>query len=181
MLLRDGLSQATIARELGVAKSTVAYHARRVLEPDPKFNRRYDWAEIQRFYDEGHSISECQERFGFARETWNSARRRGDVRARPPRMPVEELLSARRQRGHLKSRLLAAGLKDGRCERCGIAEWLGEPLSLALHHVNGDGSDNRLENLELLCPNCHSQTDNFAGRARRVSPRRGRRSARTGT
>jgi 5-methylcytosine-specific restriction endonuclease McrA len=33
-----------------------------------------------------------------------------------------------------------------------------------LHHVNGDGRDNRLENLQLLCPNCHSQTDNFAGR-----------------
>jgi hypothetical protein len=41
-------------------------------------------------------------------------------------------------------------------------------LSLALHHRNGDGEDNRLENLELLCPNCHSQTDTFAGRNRRA-------------
>jgi 5-methylcytosine-specific restriction endonuclease McrA len=67
-------------------------------------------------------------------------------------------------RGHLKGRLLGAGLKEGRCELCGINEWRGEPLSLALHHVNGDGQDNRLENLQLLCPNCHSQTPNFSGR-----------------
>jgi 5-methylcytosine-specific restriction endonuclease McrA len=61
---------------------------------------------------------------------------------------------------------VAAGLKDERCERCGLTDWRGQPLSLALHHVNGDGADNRLENLQLLCPNCHSQTPNFAGRNR---------------
>ena len=67
-------------------------------------------------------------------------------------------------RWNIKRRLLAAGLKEPRCERCGIEDWLGEPLTLALHHVNGDNRDDRLENLALLCPNCHSQTENFAGR-----------------
>jgi hypothetical protein len=38
------------------------------------------------------------------------------------------------------------------------------PLSMALHHVNGDGSDNRLENIKFLCPNCHAQTSNYGGR-----------------
>jgi hypothetical protein len=66
----------------------------------------------------------------------------------------------------LKRRLLAAGLKVNRCETCGIDEWRGKPLSMALHHINGDGLDNRLENLMLLCPNCHAQTPNFSGRAR---------------
>ena len=61
---------------------------------------------------------------------------------------------------------MATGLKDNRCELCGIDSWRGEPLSLALHHVNGDPNDNRLVNLELQCPNCHSQTENFAGRNR---------------
>ena len=70
-------------------------------------------------------------------------------------------------RTHLKGRLFAEGLKENRCERCGITEWRGSPLAMALHHSNGDGLDNRLENLQLLCPNCHSQTENFAGRGRR--------------
>jgi Zn finger protein HypA/HybF involved in hydrogenase expression len=65
---------------------------------------------------------------------------------------------------NLKARLFQAGLKEQRCERCGIADWRGNPLSFALHHVNGDRHDNRLENLEIMCPNCHSQTDNFARR-----------------
>jgi Zn finger protein HypA/HybF involved in hydrogenase expression len=82
-------------------------------------------------------------------------------------MPIAILLAGPRNRTHLKGRLIAEGLKENRCEECGLTEWLGRPLSMALHHVNGDGRDNRLENLRLLCPNCHSQTDNFAGRGRK--------------
>ncbi|MFP5389898.1 MAG: HNH endonuclease [Thermoleophilia bacterium] len=82
-------------------------------------------------------------------------------------MPIEQLLvddRAQTNRSHLKQRLLAEGLKENLCEQCGIAEWRGRALSLALHHLNGNAKDNRLENLELLCPNCHAQTENFAGR-----------------
>ena len=67
-LLDNGLSGAAIARELGISKSTVSYHKRRLGEPlDTRCNRRYDWDAVQRFYDAGHSISECQVHFGFAR------------------------------------------------------------------------------------------------------------------
>jgi hypothetical protein len=167
-LLRFGFTQAEIVAVTGRAKSTIAYHMRNLGKPpDQRFNRRYDWDEVQRFYDAGYSISDCQGYFGFSRKTFNDARLRGVIVTRPQAMPVEKLLGGRRQRGHLKRRLIRLGLKQERCEICGISDWLGKPLSLALHHINGDGDDNRLENLELLCPNCHSQTDNFAGRALR--------------
>jgi DNA-binding transcriptional ArsR family regulator len=170
-LLEQGMSGAQIARALGISKSTVAYHRRRLGHPvDERCNRRYDWAEIQRYYDAGHSITECQLRFGFNRQTWHAARQRGQVRSRPQALPLAQLLvkGVKRGRFNVKSRLIAAGLKEDRCELCGLDTWRGRPLAMALHHVNGDVLDNRLENLRLLCPNCHSQTENFSGRNRRA-------------
>ena len=52
------------------------------------------------------------------------------------------------------------------CEKCGLEIWQGQPIPLEIHHVNGDNTDNRLENLLLLCPNCHALTNNYRGRAK---------------
>ena len=66
---------------------------------------------------------------------------------------------------HTKNRILANNLIEYKCACCGnVGEWNGRPLVLQLDHINGDNCDNRLENLRFLCPNCHSQTDTFAGR-----------------
>lgn len=61
-------------------------------------------------------------------------------------------------------RLIESNYKSYVCENCGISEWDGKPLKLQVHHINGDHYDNRIENLQLLCPNCHTQTDTYAGR-----------------
>lgn len=72
-------------------------------------------------------------------------------------LPLDAILvekSTYRANGRLRQRLIAAGLKPPNCERCGLMTWLGSPLPLALDHVNGIHTDNRLENLRILCPNC---------------------------
>ena len=61
----------------------------------------------------------------------------------------------------IRKPLLEFGLKENKCEICGISEWNGNPLTCQLHHINGNRTDNRLENLQMLCPNCHSQTENY--------------------
>jgi transposase-like protein len=166
-LMAGGLSQAQIARQLGISKPTVCFHMRMLgVAPKADFARRYNWDEIRAYYEAGHSMTECRRHFGFSRNAWWDAIRRGAINPRPRLEPIEMVLSGEkpRNRYHIKSRLLAEGLKEPRCERCGLTEWRGQHLSLELHHVNGDGRDNRLENLVLLCPNCHSQTDTWGGR-----------------
>ena len=168
--LAAGLSQAATARELGLSPAAVAHHARQLgYAARTECARRYDWAEVQRYYDDGHSVAECRRRFGMANKTFTDAVRRGAIVTRPQALPVADLFVAgpRRNRCHLKTRLLNSGLKAPLCEECGLEEWRGKPLSLELHHVNGDGRDNRLENLRLLCPNCHSQTENWGRRGKR--------------
>ncbi len=166
-LLDEGHSQREIARRLGIGKTAVVFHARRLhLPADPRFARRYDWTEIRAAYDGGLSFRQCRERFGFSSVAWSAAVQRGDIVPRPRRIPIEELLvdDRRTARNHLKWRLLDEGLKRNQCEECGITEWLGEPLTMQLHHVNGNGSDNRLENIKFLCANCHSQTDTYGAK-----------------
>jgi Zn finger protein HypA/HybF involved in hydrogenase expression len=169
-MLDFGIGTNEIARALGVSRATVAYHKARLgCSMEEPAGVRYDWAAIQRYYDDDHSVAECIERYGFSRWAWAYAVKRGAIVPRPKSLPLDQLLKQTpRSRNNIKLRLITAGIKPCRCERCGIARWHKHPLSLCLHHINGDRHDNRLENLELLCPNCHSQTPNFGSKNKRL-------------
>jgi hypothetical protein len=81
--------------------------------------------------------------------------------------PIEDILvkdSTYVSSSKLRIRLVQEGLKAEACSECGLTEWNGKQISLELDHMNGDRFDNRLENLRLLCPNCHAQTDYYRGR-----------------
>ncbi len=129
--------------------------------------RRYDWSEVQAYYDEGHSYRECRLRFGFCAASWTKAVRRGELTARARAWPLPKILSESKSRRTVKQALLRAGILLNKCEECGLDEWRGKPLSVHVDHINGIRDDHRLENLRMLCPNCHSQTETYGSKNRR--------------
>lgn len=97
-------------------------------------------------------------------QVWNQGER---YRAIKPARPLSEVLvehSTWINTNNLRLRILKEGVKEHKCECCGNSEWMGQPIALELHHVNGVKDDLRLENLQILCPNCHAFTDNYRGK-----------------
>lgn len=90
-----------------------------------------------------------------------------------PAKELEEVLTENSyyQSHKLRLRLIKEGIKEHRCELCNNTEWLGKPIALELEHINGVHSDNRLENLKLLCPNCHSTTSTYRGKNKKCPVR----------
>ena len=68
------------------------------------------------------------------------------------------------QSSKLRSRLIESGVKQYKCESCNNEEWMGKKIPLELEHCNGINTDNRIENLKILCPNCHAQTEHYRGK-----------------
>jgi 5-methylcytosine-specific restriction endonuclease McrA len=164
-MLREGMPYSKIAEETGVTKPTISWYAKKNgLSRGSKLT--YDWKTVQAYYDKGHTLYDCIEEFGFCKSSWDKAIKRGLI---TPRRVARRPLDQIKNRGVVRRRLIRDGTLGTGCHICGLDEWLGEPISLQLDHINGDGKDHRLENLRFLCPNCHSQTDTFCGKNKKKS------------
>ena len=99
-------------------------------------------------------------------KAWNQ---KENFRQIKPTQPLEKILvehSSYTNINNLRKRLLKEGIKERKCECCKRSEWLDKPIKLELHHINGVKDDLRIENLQMLCPNCHAYTDNYKGKNR---------------
>lgn len=83
-----------------------------------------------------------------------------------PKRPIESYLSNEFpiQSSKLRQRLIKEGMLKHQCNSCLLSEWLEEPIPLELHHIDGDHCNNNLDNLAVLCPNCHTLTPNYRGK-----------------
>lgn len=92
---------------------------------------------------------------------------KGVKKTRDVKFKTEDILSGRHphyQTHKLKIRLINEGYMQEKCNCCGITEWMGERLPFEMNHIDGNRTNHSLNNLELLCPNCHSQTSTWRAR-----------------
>lgn len=166
-LRNQGLSYSKIGKELGIPKATVAWIVKNPSAPR-RANSEYDWTEIQAYYDSGHTVNDVCDFFGVTKGSIHKAHHRRDFQYRKNKqIPLSEILveNSNYNRQRLKKRLIEEGIMEDVCAVCEqLPYWNNRELVLQLDHINGNGKDNRIENLRIICPNCHSQTSTFAGK-----------------
>lgn len=71
------------------------------------------------------------------------------------RIPAKQFVKGNSSNAAKRKRLIEDGIKEEKCERCGLSEWMGQPIPLELHHIDFNHYNNDLSNLQILCSNCH--------------------------
>lgn len=130
--------------------------------------------ELIEAYKETPYLTKLAARFGVPNITMFRRSKRlglkyknGGGAGRGKRLPLQEILEGKHPHygtNKLKKRLLKEGIFESKCSSCDIVEWNGKPITMQLDHINGNSHDHVLDNLRVLCPNCHSQTDTWCGK-----------------
>ena len=133
--------------------------------------------QILKWIDENRSKAYMSKQLGCKQETLNRYLIKMDIdysgnqsgkglKKKFPKMTLAEYLenSADIQTNKIRKKILEEGIKEHKCECCGLTEWMGKPIPLEVHHKDGNRSHNELSNFELLCPNCHAFTDSYRGK-----------------
>lgn len=149
-LVAESRSLAAVLTQLSLATEGRAHH---------ELKRRLAELDI----DTSHFTGQAWSR-GYTSETHPSLRESGKKRGYADDVVFVEN-STPINGPNLVKRLVARGVHYA-CAICGLSEWCDRPLVLHIDHIHGINNDNRVENLRLLCPNCHSQTATYCNKAR---------------
>ena len=189
ILWKNGKTYREISKELNITKNSIHYHltskGRAANERKKKMAKANEifTEELKKVLPECNSFNEVCTRLGLKgvegyykkikkiiRENnldtshFGTLQRKNYERGKNfKKIPTEEYFSEGvfHNGPNMLERLLKEGLKERKCEMCGGVEWNGTEIPLLIHHINGNNRDNRIENLQVLCPNCHAQTDTF--------------------
>lgn len=154
-----------------------------------RINHSYTIEELKFIVAESFSYAECLRKFnipvhGNAYTTLKSRIKQHDIDIShftgalwskgktldyKPKYSTEDIFSNKvpyYNGSRLRKRLTEEGYFENKCYSCNLTAWLGSPIPLELEHKNGDHYDNRLENLTVLCPNCHAKTETYCGKNR---------------
>lgn len=77
------------------------------------------------------------------------------------KLPIELFVASNASNSRKRIRLIESGIKQNKCEYCGLSTWMGKKIPLELHHKDFNHYNNSLDNLEILCPNCHMIKHNY--------------------
>lgn len=124
----------------------------------------FNWEDIQRYYDETHDPRKCCRHFGCTWLTFCFAVKTNKIKIIKRSLSPQDLDKRKLVAGTVAKHVLVKHGLPYVCARCGINHWNDQLLVLQIHHKNGNRFDHRKDNVILLCPNCHSQTDNFGGK-----------------
>lgn len=175
-LLNKGESWTKIAKIIGCHRQTVAYYSKKLKQGKKiiatkarKSPKLYNWIEIQEFYNQDNGYIKCKQKFGFSNNAWLFAIKNKLIKVKTHQEIFEiNLQKTNKLCSHTtKLNLFKYGFKIKKCEQCLLNEWNGKEIPLELHHIDGNKINNKRENLQILCPNCHAQTSNYGIRNRK--------------
>jgi len=136
-----------------------------------KHKDKFTDAELIAQYELMPTLSKLAHHFGVPDVTvWRRAKKLGlefQIGGTGKKIDLTEILKGLHptyQTLKLKKRLIREKVLEYKCVSCGLFEWQGKEISLHLDHIDGNNHNHKLENLRLLCPNCHSQTDTWCGK-----------------
>lgn len=175
-MLLEGANYPEIMKTIGVAKSTISYHAKMI----GMSTTAHDWERIQLSYDSNKDLHMLMKDFRLHRVTIWDACRSGKLKVEKTLSELQKEIRAislddifkdgsgyesSTVRTYVKrNELLPYGCAIEECILHKTTEWCGSDIKFHLDHINGVRTDHRLENLRWLCPNCHSQTSTYCGR-----------------
>jgi hypothetical protein len=186
---KNGLSRKEICEKYNVTKSFVAYRLRRDFQEilqrrKAKFATDIEFIElVKKYLPQSNSLNHLCNKLGlkgvegyytkikkiiedYHLDTSHFGQTKHNCFGFCNSMTDEEYFAsnAKRDGRNLLKRLLNHSYKEYKCECCGLNEWRGEKIPIEVHHINGNHFDNRIENLQLLCRNCHALTENYGSK-----------------